>query len=71
LREKGSREAKSALSAMNDASGSGKDIWRVPPRRFLTSVFKNLAVQRVIKRNWSIAIETGLKRAAQTKVSIK
>jgi len=62
LREKGGRQAASARKAANVNTGSGRDTFRVPPRKFLTRTFKNKAVQEVIKRNWRLAVEEAFRK---------
>ncbi len=63
LRERGGRKAKSALRAFDQNTGQGKAKFRVRPRKFLSSVFKNPSNQEKVKRIWREALETAFQKA--------
>ena len=63
LRERGGRRAKSALRAIDQNEGQGVRKYRVRPRKFLSSVFKNPSNQEKVKRIWREAMETAFRRA--------
>ena len=63
LRERGGKRAKSALRAMDQNEGRGKTKFRVKPRKFLSSVFKNPSNQEKVKRIWRDSLETAFQKA--------
>lgn len=67
LRERSSRKGNKALKQMDrafkDSPGAGKDKWRVPGRKFLSSVFRNRAIQAHIRKNWRLAVIAGFRRS--------
>lgn len=69
LREVGTRRANALLKRANKKAksnpGGAKETWRVPPRRFLTSVFKNRGIQNTVKKNWAIAVDNAYREAAR------
>lgn len=60
LREKKGRNATRSSEAFKEREGKGRTTYRVPPRRFLTTTFKNDAVQERVRRRWREAVETAL-----------
>lgn len=52
-----------------DSGGSGqkaKNVWRVPPRKFLSIVFKNHLIRKKVVRNWRDAVNKALKVSGAT-----
>ena len=63
LRERGGARAKTALQAFENNRGRGKTKYRVKPRKFLSSIFKNPSNQEKVKRIWQEALEAAFKKA--------
>jgi hypothetical protein len=63
LRKSKGRKAKSAQKQASERSGRGRTVWRVPPRKFLTTVFRNLAIQERLRRRWREAVEAAFLKA--------
>jgi len=49
------KSAKAALSGMT--KGSGVSVYRVPPRPFLSAIWKRPDIQKMIQNNWRQALE--------------
>jgi len=64
LREIGDRRALSSLKTMEKNTGKGKTVWRVPPRKFFSIVFRNRFNQKVVQKNWRIAIANALSKSS-------
>lgn len=63
LRERGGRRASSALKTLDRNEGRGKTKYRVRPRKFLSSVFKNPSNQEKVKKIWRESLETAFQKA--------
>lgn len=68
LRKINDRRSRRVLRSMESRTGHGKGTFRVPPRRFFTTTFRNPVIQKVVKKNWKEAIERALSSTSGKKV---